>query len=189
MVENGGSKRLVFLALLLALGIALHLIESIYMPPLPIPGAKLGLANIVSLIIISSYSLREAAVNALARTLIASILLGTFLSATFVFSLSGALVSTIVMLAAHRSLSKHLSLSGISILGALAHNLTQMIVAYFIFIRHSALFFELPILMVLAVLCGLFNGVLASLILSRALTPAGLRASSKRPSFVKGGLD
>ncbi len=167
-VQGGdGTKRLAVLALFLSIGISLQLIEAVYLPPLPIPGAKLGLANIVSLILVASFGAKEALTNAVMRTTLASLFIGTFLSATFVFSLSGAVVSTIVMLFAFRGLSKHFSLVGISILGALAHNITQMLVAYLYFVRHPAILFELPLLMLAALISGVANGWIAQILVGR----------------------
>lgn len=167
LINLDKTRRLITLALILSLGICLQLFESIQLPASPIMGAKLGLANIASLVLISFFTWREAIINAAMRTIIASLLLGTFLSSAFFFSLAGALVSTLVMLIALRLLSKSLSLVGISILGALAHNFSQMIVAYIFFVRHAAIFFELPVLMLSAVFSGSLNGYLTHLLISR----------------------
>lgn len=139
-----------------ALAISIHILES-SLPSL-IPGMKLGLANVITIIVLFLYGWRMAIWVSLLRVLIGSILIGTFLSPTFILSFSGALCS-IMALAAVR-LPINLSPIGISVLAAVAHIVGQFYVAYYLFIPHQGLFVLLPILMTTALIVGIVNGII-----------------------------
>ena len=71
--------------------------------------------------------------------------MGTFMSPAFYLSMSGSLISCIVMIGVYRPLG-NISIVGVSVIGALTHNLAQLAVAYFILIRHGGIYFLLPLL-------------------------------------------
>ncbi len=163
------TKKLVLLSLLLGAGIVLYILEAFYFPALPIPGAKLGLANVVTLLLLVLYGWRECIFNVVARTLIGSVVTGTFLSPAFFFSFIGALVSALVMIAVFATLFGRFSLVGISLAGATTHNMTQMVLAS-ILLSHWGIFMETPFLILFAVLAGTFNGICANHVVKRALS-------------------
>jgi len=74
------------IALLTALAITIHIIESSF--PSPLPGIKPGLSNVITLLVFMSYGWRTALQVSLLRVIISSLLIGTFLSPTFLLSLS-----------------------------------------------------------------------------------------------------
>jgi len=90
------TKRLIRLSMMLAMALILGLIES-SLPPLPVPGVKLGLANIVNLIILYTDGFFESLSIAVIRVLLVSIFCGSLFSITFYISLSGAIASVIGM--------------------------------------------------------------------------------------------
>lgn len=163
---NGGeqTRRLLHLSLLVAGGTVLHVIES-YLPALgTLPGAKLGLANIVTMLALAIYPPADVWKVVGLRVFLGSLLGGTFLTTTFFLSTAGAIGSAFVMILASR-LSKGLfSTVGISILGAVAHNLSQLLMATFL-IRNWGIFFYLPYLLLFALPTGYFIGILAGFIL------------------------
>jgi heptaprenyl diphosphate synthase len=142
-----------------ALAIAIHVLESVI--PSPIPGIKIGLANIVTIIVLVHFGWRTAAWVSLLRVLIGSLIIGSFLSPTFVLSLSGACASLIVIGLAYTLLHDKLSALGYSVLAAIAHILAQFWAAYWLFIPHDALFHLLPVLLTVAIITGIVNGILA----------------------------
>jgi heptaprenyl diphosphate synthase len=73
------TRRLVFLSLLVALGTVLHVVEGMLLVPLPLPGVKLGLANIVTLFALHLYGFRAGMAVAMARVFLGSLLSGVFL--------------------------------------------------------------------------------------------------------------
>ncbi len=145
-----------------ALAITIHILES-SLPSL-IPGMKLGLANIITIIVLFRYGWRMALWVSLFRVLIGSILIGTFLSPTFMLSLSGAVCSMLALTAI--KLPIKLSPIGISVLAAVAHILGQFYVAYLLFIPHDDLFLLLPILMTMALIVGIGNGIISKNLIS-----------------------
>lgn len=159
------TLRLVFLSLLVALGAVLHVVEGFVPVPLPLPGVKLGLANIVTLFAIYLYGLRGGLAVATARVLLGSLISGAFLSPGFFLALSGAIASTLVMAWLYKHTSCF-SLIGISMAGAVGHNLGQLLAASLI-LRSSAVFYYLPFLLLAGIPTGLFTGYILKSLLDR----------------------
>lgn len=154
---------MVQLSLLVAAGIALHIFEAM-LPVLqwmPVPGAKLGLANIVTLLTLVLIGYREAVLVVLLRSFLASLLAGTFLTTTFFLSFAGALGSGIVMGLVYTVARGRLSVVGVSVCGAVTHNVCQLLVAAFL-IQQAGIFMYLPYLLLFALPTGYFTGIVAS---------------------------
>jgi len=151
------------IAALAALAIGIHVLESVL--PSPLPGIKPGFANIITLIAYATYGLEVAAWVSVFRVLVSSLIVGTFLSPTFVLSLSGALASilTLWLVMVLAKLKKiEISLFGLAILMAMAHMLAQFVVVYYFFIPHNAMINILPIMILAALIFGSLNGVIAN---------------------------
>lgn len=178
MVGSGEqTRRLLRLSLLVAGGTVLHVVES-YLPALgTLPGAKLGLANIVTMLALVAYSPTDTWKVVGLRVLLGSLFGGTFLTTTFFLSTAGAIGSASVMMLALKIGKNSLSTVGISILGAVAHNVSQLLVAAFL-TQSWGIFFYLPYLLLFALPTGYFIGTLTSFILRatpffRKQEPAG----------------
>ncbi|PKN13130.1 MAG: heptaprenyl diphosphate synthase [Deltaproteobacteria bacterium HGW-Deltaproteobacteria-4] len=159
------TRRLVYLALLLAMATTLHVLEGLFPIPLPFPGVKLGLANIVTLLVLYLYDLRAAMTVAIARVFLGSLLGGTFFAPAFFLGLTGALISTLVMALLVKK-TTFFSPLGISLSGAVSHNLGQLLMASFL-LQNQAIFFYLPILLLGAIPTGLMTGYLLQGLLER----------------------
>jgi heptaprenyl diphosphate synthase len=146
------------LAWLTALAITIHVTEALL--PSPLPGVKPGLANLVVIMVLLQFGWRDAAWVSLLRVLASSLLLGTFLTPTFMLSLGGALCSLAVLWLAQYLPGKGFSALGLSLLAALAHMAGQFALAYALFIPHPGLLVLLPVLLSLAAIFGVFNGIL-----------------------------
>lgn len=157
------------IAWLTALAITIHIAESAL--PSPIPGIKPGLANVVTIIVLMLFGWSTAAWVGLLRVLIGSLLIGSFLSPTFLLSLGGAMASLAVLGAATRLPGRGAGPVGYSVLAAVAHMAAQFWIAYALFIPHDALFRLLPVFMTTAVITGLLGGVLARAVLARLEVP------------------
>jgi len=153
------------IAILVALASALHAAEALIPVPYVIPGAKLGLANTVSLYAIMTMGFRSAISISLLRTLIGSLLSGTFLNMGYYLSLSGALFSTLIMYVTRSVFRERLSVVGVSVIGAMAHNVAQLLAASLI-LQQAGVFFYLPYLLAFAVPTGVFTGFIARKIIS-----------------------
>jgi len=163
MPESRENNQIYKIALLVAISCVLQISESLI--PHPIPGLRLGMANMVTLVALVVLGFRPALEIAIFRTILSSIIMGTFMSPTFVLSLSGALISTLVMgflyWLAGFDKTYRLSIIGISIVGALVHNLVQLYLAYLILVKHGGIFIFLPWLCIGAVVMGWITGAVA----------------------------
>lgn len=151
------------IAWLAALAITIHILESAL--PSPVPGVKPGLANVVTIVVLCRYGMAAAVWVSVLRVLAGSLLLGTFLSPTFVLSLSGAVCALLALAVAH-GLSRLLpawavGAVGYSVLAAWAHMAGQFVVAYTFFVPHEGLFHLLPILLGVSLVFGWVSGVIA----------------------------
>lgn len=184
--HNGTRKiqRMTRLALLVALALILHAVEGMIPAPLPVPGAKLGLANIATLIVIVLSGPGDALLVVALRTFLASLLSGRLSS--FAFSIVGGVLATLVMSMAYRQFRHVLGLSGISILGAVAHNIGQLLVACII-LGTPAVFSYLPLLLITGVATGFFVGLTAGYALKHLL-PGGTSTCSRPQRSSASGL-
>ena len=152
--RNNSIKKVVFLSLLLSIALTIFIIESQIPPIVPIQGVKLGLANIITLIVIIFWGLKEATIIVLLRVILGSIFTGQVVS--LLYSLSGGLLAVVIMGIIYKLISIK-SIEIISICGAIAHNIRQIIVAM-ILINNKAILIYLPILMVSSIITGYFIG-------------------------------
>jgi heptaprenyl diphosphate synthase len=159
------TRRLVYLSLLLAMATALHVLEGLFPIPLPFPGVKLGLANIVTLLVLYLYDLRAGLTVAIARVFLGSLLGGTFLSPGFLLALTGAVVSTLLMALLVKK-TDCFSPLGISLAGAIGHNLGQLVMASLL-LQNRAIFFYLPFLLLAAIPTGLVTGYILQRLLEQ----------------------
>ena len=97
-MRNHSTKKIVRLALFLALGVVLNIIESMLPILIPIPGVKLGIANTIGLIVLYYYGPKEYTLIGFLRVLLVALLRTGIGSISFILSLSGWLLSTIFVL-------------------------------------------------------------------------------------------
>ncbi|MDU2110533.1 MAG: Gx transporter family protein [Peptoniphilus lacydonensis] len=150
------NRKLIYLSLLSAIGIVLGLFESVIPIPVAIPGARLGLSNIVVLVTIVAIGYKEGFFVSIFKTIILGIVTGAVSS--FFFSIGGAILSSISMILVHKFLRKYLSLIGISEIGSFFHNLGQVLVACFI-MKTTTILAYLPLLVILGIFTGYFVGL------------------------------
>lgn len=151
------------IAKLTALAIGLHVLEAMF--PSPLPGVKPGIANIITLYVLMQYGFGTAAWVSLLRVFASSLLLGHFLSPTFVLSLAGALLSLAVLLLAQHLPKKYFSVITLSILAALAHIAGQLIVVRLWLIPHTGVAYLIPIFALAAMFFGVVNGLVTNKLL------------------------
>jgi len=153
------------IAWLTALAITIHIAESAL--PSPLPGVKPGLANVITIAVLMLFGWRMAAWVNLLRVLAGSLLIGTFLSPTFILSLIGALASTAVLALLSQLPGQGCGPIGYSIAAAMTHIMAQFWVAYWLFIQHEGLFYLLPPLMTVALVFGIVNGMIVFAMLKK----------------------
>jgi heptaprenyl diphosphate synthase len=157
------ANKLTGLALLTAASLIIFIVELQIPNPFPIPGIKLGLANIITVYAVYRYRPHEVAMIVAARLLLGSIFTGNFLS--LVYSAAGAFLCLAGMLLLKRLIDeKRLWMA--SVLGAFLHNTGQMAAALLI-MRTPQLLLYYPFLIVSGCLAGLFTGLAAQFITMR----------------------
>lgn len=157
------TKHLTALALLTAIALILFTVEAQLPPPAPIPGVKLGLANVVTVCVMFRFGPRDALLVLLARVLLGSAFAGS--PSTLLFSLGGGLLCWLVMLPLRRVLTeKQLWVCGV--LGAMAHNVGQILVCVAVY-GTAAVLAYLPVLLLSGMAAGLMTGFAAQLLLPR----------------------
>ena len=152
------------IAQLAAAAIGLSLIDAAI--PLPLPGVKPGLANIVTLIVLARYGWSAAAWVSGLRVIAGGLLLGQFLSPGFFMSLTGALLSLLVLGLAIRLPRRWFGPVSWSILAAFAHIGGQLLLARLWLIPHNGLFFLVPLFAAAALGFGILNGLIAARLLA-----------------------
>jgi heptaprenyl diphosphate synthase len=160
------NRKLIQLALLVSMAGVLHFIETILPLPLPIPGFKLGLANIITLFVIVVYGLREALIVSCLRTTLGTLMAGALFGLPFFLGLAGAVTACLIMHVVFRRLTPTFSLIGVSIFGAVGHNAAQLLVAMLI-LKLPDLIFYFPYLVLFAVGTGAVTGLIIAGVLRK----------------------
>lgn len=154
------TKKYIYIALLCAQGIIIGLVER--MIPFPFsfaPGAKLGLANLITIVSIFTMSKRDSFTLLWMRLIITALLGGTL--STFMYSAGGSLLSYLGMLGLKQLGPKRVSMIGISAVGGLLHNTGQLIVASMI-AQSWVVMLYLPVLSFIGILAGTAVGIAAN---------------------------
>ncbi len=156
------NRKIASYGLFIALAFIFSYIESLIPIPFPVPGIKLGLANLVVIIAIYGIGVKEALVLSVVRVLLVGF---TFRDpSTILFSLAGGLLSWLSMVIFMKL--KLFSMIGVSIIGGIAHNVGQIIVAI-LYVKNTSLIYYLPVLMISGVISGTLIGILGALIIKR----------------------
>ena len=156
-------RRRVFLALFIALAVALHTFEALL--PNPLPWFRIGLANILALSALYLYGIRALWIVSMARILVGSLILGTLFSPGFLLSLSGGLLATLLMSTGYRLWMPKIGPVGVSVLGALGHVSGQLLVAWLVVIRHPSIWLLLPFFLLFALISGIVSGLAADMLI------------------------
>ncbi len=152
------TLRISYIGMLVALGLVLQIVESALPPLLPVPGAKLGLANLATLMALLMLGPAEAFEVTVIRCLLGGLLRGSVVG--LMMSLAGGITATAVMSILWAMPGHLFSINGISIAGAVTHNATQLAVAMLL-VHFTGLINYLPWLLLIAIPTGLFIGITA----------------------------
>ena len=155
-------KKLTSLSSSVALAMILSFIETLIPPLAAVPGVKIGLANIVTVFLLYTFSWREAACVSIIRVFLSSLLFGSAVS--LLYSLSGALLSFVGMV-----LIKLLPISSepsVSVAGGVLHNAGQIICAALI-MENAAITLYLPPLIISGTISGIAVGITAAILIKK----------------------
>ena len=152
------------IALLSAYAIAIHSFENLL--PTPIPWLRLGIANIITLATLVLYGFRAAMMVTLIRVILSSIFIGTFLGPGFIMSFGGGVTSTFAIGVVFSLFPRLFGPVGLSLIGALFHNMAQLFLAYVMFVQKiEPILIVSPILILLGTITGIVNGVIAGMLI------------------------
>ncbi|MCB1909296.1 MAG: Gx transporter family protein [Rhodocyclaceae bacterium] len=149
---------------LAAAAIALTVAEAAI--PMPLPGVKPGLANIVTLVVLWRFGWRDAAWVSLLRVLAGSLLLGQFLAPGFFLSAAGSVASLLALGLGQRLPRRWFGPVSHSLLAAFAHISGQLTVARLWLVPHDGVFYLAPVFFTAALVFGLSNGLIAARLLA-----------------------
>ncbi len=156
------TKRIALDAMLAAVALLLFLVEAQLPPLTAIPGIKIGLANAVTLAAVYLCGRRDAAAVLFVRVCLGAVFAGN--PTTFLYSAGGAALCLAVTCLLCRPFQK--TIWALSVLGAIAHNVGQLLVAS-VLLRSAAVFWYLPYLLIAAVISGAFTGLCVQFLLNR----------------------
>ena len=154
--------KIALLGVLTAAAIVIGILES-FIPSIGIPGVKLGLANIVILIILYELGVVEALTVNLLRVFMVGALRGTIFSMGFMMSLTGAIFSLTVMILFYLIVRKF-SIVGVSVIGSIFHITGQILVAM-VYLGTTYIVLYLPVIAISAIITGVFVGLTASAVI------------------------
>ena len=156
------TQKITLLGVLTAGAVIIGIIES-FIPSIGIPGVKLGLANIVILIILYELGVLDAIIVNLLRVFLVGLLRGNIFSMGFLMSLTGAVFSLGIMILLHLVIKKF-SVVGVSVIGSVFHVTGQILIAM-LFLGTVYVVYYLPFIAVSAIITGIFVGITAMLII------------------------
>ena len=156
------NKRIAFLGLFVALAFVLSYIEFLLPLNIGIPGAKIGIANLAVMVTLYTVGEKDAIALSIIRVILVGLTFGNV--SMMMYSLAGAALSLVAMLIAKKT--GKLSITGVSILGGVFHNVGQIIVAMLV-LETSILYYYLPFLIIIGAITGVVIGIVANLITMR----------------------
>ena len=168
------------IARLAAAAIGLSLVDAAI--PMPLPGVKPGLANIVTLLVLSRYGWGTAAWVCALRVVAGGLLLGQFLSPGFFMSLTGAAFSLIVLAPASHLPRRWFGPVSWSLMASFAHIGGQLALARLWLIPHNGLFYLVPLFAAAALVFGIIHGLIAARLLAESPNLPDGGASCPKPS-------
>lgn len=159
------KKRAVWVAqygMLISLAFIFSYLEAIIPIPIPVPGVKLGLANLVSIVGLYTVGISGTAVISLIRIVLVGLTFGNLFS--MIYSLAGGALSLFFMVLCKKT--KWFSQIGVSIIGGIGHNIGQLIIAAIV-VQTTGVFYYLPALLAAGVVMGAVIGLLGGMVTER----------------------
>lgn len=157
------ARRIAILSILIAMSLITFMLENL-LPPLFIPGAKIGLSNIFSLLALFMFSPKDAILMVVIRTILSSLICGSM--SMLIYSLTAGVISIVIAALLATYLFPKISLICISITSAVIHNIVQTLI-FCLVIQNIHFIAYMPYLSIIGVLSGFIVGVVAQLIINK----------------------
>ena len=174
-MTHNAIRKMVMLSLYAAIALALFVLEAQIPIPVAIPGVKLGLANVVTLLVLTQYRARDAFAVLVVRILLGSMFGGQMVG--FLYSMAGGLCCFFAMWGCSRLLHRK-QLWFTSVIGAVFHNIGQILAAVWVMCSIQVLAY-FPFLLLSGCITGLFTGLAAGFLTSRMHPKSGKSSVSK----------
>ena len=156
------AMRLAYMGIFLALALIFSYVEALIPIPFAVPGMKLGLANMVTVILLYLFTPGEALLISMLRILLSGLIFGNAMS--LIYSFAGGILSFGVMYLCFRL--KKVKMIPLSVIGAVSHNAGQLIAAAILVTNYNIVFY-LPVLIIAGIVTGLITGSLSAAVHSR----------------------
>ena len=153
------SRKIVYIGLLVSQALVLHIFENMIPVPFVTPGAKLGLANLVTVLALYTLSKKETLLVLFLRLTLGSIFGGSL--SAFMYSAAGGILSFLAMVMIKELFKDNVSIVGVSSAGAIFHNVGQLIIASLI-VKNIGVMLYLPVLSIIGIGTGIFIGITAN---------------------------
>jgi heptaprenyl diphosphate synthase len=165
MTVTERTRKLSLLGLLLALATAIHSLEALI--PFSVGWFRFGFANIIGLATLYVFGFRDAFLLTAGRILLGGLISGQFGSPGFLLATAGGLSSIVTMECARQLSGECLSELGVSVIGAVTHNLAQLLVAYVMLVKNDSILLLAPVMILSAIGAGVVNGIAAKFLITR----------------------
>ncbi len=159
-IRKNSAETVAQLGMFIAVAMVFSYIESFIRIDIAVPGIKLGLANIVTIVVLCKLGLADAVLVSVLRIFLSSLLFGNF--TVMIYSLAGAAVSMLFMWISVKT--GFFSTTGTSILGGVGHNIGQLIVAYLV-IKNQNILIYAPVLLISGTVTGVLIGLAAAFVI------------------------
>lgn len=156
------KNRAAYFGVFTALALILSYVEMLIPVSFGIPGAKLGLANLIIVVMLYKTDWKEALLLSVVRIVLAGFIFGNMFS--ILYSLAGGVLSLAVMAGLKRTGS--FGVAGISVAGGVSHNVGQLLVAMIVVETYQVGYY-LPVLLIAGVITGLLIGIISGEVLKR----------------------
>lgn len=157
------NTKMTYMALLIGQALILYIVEGMIPVPFITPGAKLGLANLITIIAIYTLDSNKEAFTVVSIRILLSTMFGGNLS-TLMYSISGSVFSFLIMILIKQLLKDKVSVIGMSASGAVFHNIGQLLVACMI-VKNIGVMLYLPVLTIAGIGTGIFVGITSNYLL------------------------
>lgn len=154
--SRSSAKNVAVTGVFIALAMVFSYIETFIPVSVGVPGVKLGLANIVTIVVLHKLGVGRAVLVSLIRIVLSAMLFGNI--TVMLYSLAGAMVSLLVMTLLCKL--KFFSIAGVSIAGGVAHNMGQLVLAMIMLADQHVLYYA-PVLIISGTIAGIVTGILA----------------------------
>lgn len=176
---NGRATKIARLAMMLALATSIHSLEA--MGPVTFGWFRFGFANIIGLTTLLIFGFKDAFYVTVGRIFIGSMISGSLGSPAFFLAFAGGVVSIVIMGLFSRIDRRYLSEIGLSVIGAVSHNLGQLFVAYWMIVRNDTIFLLAPFMILAASATGFLNGLACHYLTSSLLNQWIVKDTSTNP--------